>query len=85
VPVSVGTWVLFIASEGRDVPNRIARWPKGRLNRYNIRDIVHVVGEPPAGLRQGGHMVRIESNSPIKVADESRFAKGQILTFRGVT
>jgi len=30
-------------------------------------------------------MVRIESNAPIKVADESRFAKGQIVTFRGVT
>src|SRR5260370_1281979 len=30
-------------------------------------------------------MLRIESNAPIKVADGSRFAKGQIVTYGGVT
>jgi len=81
----VGKWALFIASEERDVPNRIIRQQKGRLNRYSVRDIVSVVGEPPTGLRQSWQMLRIESNAPIQVAVGSKAAKGPIVTYSGVT
>ncbi len=81
----VETWAIFIASEERNVPKLITGGPKGRLNRYSVRDIVRVVGEPPIGLRQGWHMLRIESNAPIQVAEGPKSAKGPMVTYTGVT
>ena len=78
-------WAFFIASKERNVPKLITRGPKGRLNRYSVRDIVRVVGEPPMGLSQGWRMLRIESSAPIQVAEGPKSAKGQMVTYAGVT
>jgi hypothetical protein len=84
VPESAGTWALFVASEGREVLDRIARTSDGRLNEYVIREVVRVVGEPPSGIRQGWRMLRIENDAPITFGG-SRLAKDSTVAYNGVT
>lgn len=79
------TWTLFIASREREVLQQITRRQNWRLNQYRIHDLVRVAGEAPGGLGPSWGMVRIESDAPIQLAEESNPTEAPIIAFRGVT
>jgi len=80
------TWVLFAASADEHLLSEIAGRQNGRVSKYRIDAITPIVGKVPTGLAPGWGVVRIESDAPIHLAEESKStSKGRIITFRGVT
>lgn len=83
---SLQTWVLFIASGNANLLHQIAQGPYGRVRYYRIHDVVYVAGQGPHRLAQGWSVLRIESDAPIYLAEESQSAdESPLITFRGVT
>src|SRR6266487_1859981 len=78
------TWAIFVASTNTDILQQIARRQNCRLNQYRIHDIVRVAGEAPEDLVPGWEMVRIESDAPIQLAEQSNRAEAPIIAFHGV-
>jgi len=80
------TWVIFVASADEHLLHEIARRQNGRVSKYRIDAITPIVGKVPTGLAPGWGVVRIESDAPIHLAEESKStSKGRIITLRGVT
>ncbi len=79
------TWVLFIASREGHVLQQITPRQNWKLNQYRIHGIVGVAGEAPAGLGPSWGLVRIESDAPIQLAEESNPTEAPIIAFHGVT
>jgi len=83
---SAPTWVLFIASGDERLLHQIAQRQGSRLSQYRIDHIIHVVGASPADLAPGWSLARIESEAPIRLAEESLSGgHAPITIFRGVT
>jgi hypothetical protein len=81
------TWVLFIASEDEGLIHQIIEHQRGsRLSQYQINDVTPTIGTPPAGLISGLSLVRLESDTPISLAEEA-LSNGEVslIIFRGVT
>ena len=83
---SAQTWVLFVASKDRHRLQQIAQQQGGRLNQYRVNEVIGVLGERPAGLASGWSAVRVESDAPIPLTEESLSGVASpIIAFRGVT
>jgi hypothetical protein len=80
------TWVLFIASGDEHLLRRVVQRRIGRVSHYHVEDVASVVGEAPVELVPGWRVVRIESEVPLQLSEESRsVGGGPFNTFRGVT
>lgn len=80
------TWVLFIASGDEHLLRRVVQPKNGRVSHYHVEDVVSVVGEAPVELVSGWRVVRIESEVPLQLSEESSSAgRGAFNIFRGVT
>jgi len=86
-PLAEQTWVLFIASENERLLHQIIEHRHGsRLSRYRINDLTPVIGTPPAGLAPGLSLIRLESDTPIPLAEASLSnGEASLIIFRGVT
>ncbi len=80
------TWVLFIAGGDEHLLRRVVQLKNGRVSHYHVEDVVSVVGEAPVELVPGWRVVRVESEAPLQLSEESRsVGGGPFNTFRGVT
>ncbi|MBI1876822.1 MAG: chlorite dismutase family protein [Chloroflexi bacterium] len=81
------TWVLFIASENERLLHQIIEHRRGsRFSQYRINDLIPVIGTPPIGLASGYNLVRLESDTPVPLAEEAWSSdKAPLIVFRGVT
>jgi hypothetical protein len=77
---TMSTWVSFVAS--REPIDVQALGENLRLNHYCIDEVVPVVGESPAELAQGWHVVRVESSAPVQLPEN---VIGESILFPGMT
>lgn len=80
------TWVRFVAAANEPTLRALTTGLDGRLSRYHVRRVVPVRDKAPANLAQGWSMVRLETEAPISLPQESSHASGSsVVEFEGVT
>ncbi len=79
-------WVLFVASSDEHLLDEIAGRQNARVSKYRIDAITPITGKVPPGIAPGWGVVRIESDTPVRIPEELQpGSKDRIITFRGVT
>ena len=81
------TWVFFVANADEARLRQITdSSPNAKINRYRIDQVIPVVGTPPIGLAPDLPLVRIESSTPLLLAQPSLASLHDRETvFHGVT
>lgn len=78
------TWVSFLASANEAVLDSITTYRGDILNRYHVREVVPVRGEPSTNLAPGWSLMRVETSVPPQLSDESSFSDTSVIQFHGV-